>query len=642
MIKTKFWFFCVLMVLLLGVNLIHTARQHDADAKSAAESRLIWAESRYAELQAGELQGPLQAVVEAAALAEVRALLTAAATAEGALDAEGFEGVIQRLGEAASRGGLHHGLIVVATPHGASRLVVGQAAEHDIETPDVLVLRSALDGTARAGLTTLDDALVRVAAAPIASGDDVLGALLLGFPVDAASVGRHREALGLDVTLVVDGSVAASSLPANGREPLVAAARRGAPGRTYGYGEPDGMVLGLTAPITGVEPVLGYARSLPLAGVDQGTAVLSVSTADGFAWLEEYQTLHAIVVGALLLIGLIWGFFIAQSAGGPVKDITAQLARAASGDLNTRLQAQKYRGPFRRFAEVINGVLDQVEHKTPVAPKGLGNKSEDLSSLLPDSPPPPEEATADAFDFGGIGAAPSDPPAPPPPAPEPPPAAEPEPAVAAFDAPPVPEEDPASFDPFSADAPVAPPPAPEPEPAFAPPADEDYSDDSTRVVSLDAMQAAAAASESAGGGADPLGAPTSAQAATASSLAGASDDPFAAAYSEPSDFDDDVNPDATVVAKVPTALLQATARAGGGAAATPADPDEAHFREVFRDFVATRQKCGEPADGVTFDKFAAKLRKNRDTIKGKHGARGVRFQVYVKEGKAALKATPIK
>ncbi|HEX8698361.1 MAG TPA: MXAN_5187 C-terminal domain-containing protein, partial [Myxococcaceae bacterium] len=37
-----------------------------------------------------------------------------------------------------------------------------------------------------------------------------------------------------------------------------------------------------------------------------------------------------------------------------------------------------------------------------------------------------------------------------------------------------------------------------------------------------------------------------------------------------------------------------------------------------------------------------KLRKNKDQLMTKYACRTVKFQVYVKENKAALKATPVK
>ena len=71
-------------------------------------------------------------------------------------------------------------------------------------------------------------------------------------------------------------------------------------------------------------------------------------------------------------------------------------------------------------------------------------------------------------------------------------------------------------------------------------------------------------------------------------------------------------------------------------------PDETEWRGVFDDFVALKQQCGENLDGFTFEKFQTTLRKNRDALVQRHGAKRVKFSVYVKEGRAALKANPIK
>ncbi|HTN53157.1 MAG TPA: MXAN_5187 family protein [Anaeromyxobacter sp.] len=80
------------------------------------------------------------------------------------------------------------------------------------------------------------------------------------------------------------------------------------------------------------------------------------------------------------------------------------------------------------------------------------------------------------------------------------------------------------------------------------------------------------------------------------------------------------------------------------AAWTPAEDDgEAeHWREVFQDFLRVRAECGEPAEGLTFDRFRQKLVSNKAALVAKYACRTVRFQVYVKEGKAALKATPVR
>jgi len=72
------------------------------------------------------------------------------------------------------------------------------------------------------------------------------------------------------------------------------------------------------------------------------------------------------------------------------------------------------------------------------------------------------------------------------------------------------------------------------------------------------------------------------------------------------------------------------------------DPDEVHWRETFDRFKELKTQLGEPADKISFEKFAAKLRKNRADLLAKHNCKGVRFSVYEKEGKAAIKASAIR
>lgn len=107
------------------------------------------------------------------------------------------------------------------------------------------------------------------------------------------------------------------------------------------------------------------------------------------------------------------------------------------------------------------------------------------------------------------------------------------------------------------------------------------------------------------------------------------------------------NAEQTRVAMIPPELLEAISQPESRAlTAEPSgvhvSTDDVHFQEVFHEFLATRERCGELSDGLTYDKFAGKLRKNREQLVQKYQCRTVRFQVYVKEGRAALKATPIR
>ncbi len=74
----------------------------------------------------------------------------------------------------------------------------------------------------------------------------------------------------------------------------------------------------------------------------------------------------------------------------------------------------------------------------------------------------------------------------------------------------------------------------------------------------------------------------------------------------------------------------------------PPDGEEAYFRQVYEDFIELKKKCGESVESLTFEKFSGKLVQNRDQLIAKYACKAVKFQVYVKDGKAALKATPIR
>ena len=55
-----------------------------------------------------------------------------------------------------------------------------------------------------------------------------------------------------------------------------------------------------------------------------------------------------------------------------------------------------------------------------------------------------------------------------------------------------------------------------------------------------------------------------------------------------------------------------------------------------------KKQCNEPVGALTFEKFQRTLQRNKDALVQHHGCERVKFTVYVKDGKAALKAAPVK
>lgn len=314
------------------------------------------------------------------------------------------------------------------------------------------------------------------------------------------------------------------------------------------------------------------------------------------------------------------------------------------------------------FTIIMGGQTDEgggmvLPPPMPIPPKRDGDTGTGLKAALQTAPPPmepndepaPPEASPDDFHFPPTGTTglnqavqPGNGFAPPPPAPFDEPTSDPF-AQAAPPAPPPPAPMRAPPPPPPARAPAPPPVATSEAPAFVPSGGlMDDDDEGQRTVAYPAFK-------------PPPGAVPPPAA-----------DPFALAAAQQEDAGNpfaDNNVDATRVAAVPAELIKAARSGAAGttgerpaikapaasmpkvASLAPAgggNEEERHFQEVFRDFVSTREKCREPADGLTFDKFKMKLLKNKEQLVAKYQCRTVRFQVYVKDGKAALKATPVK
>ncbi len=70
--------------------------------------------------------------------------------------------------------------------------------------------------------------------------------------------------------------------------------------------------------------------------------------------------------------------------------------------------------------------------------------------------------------------------------------------------------------------------------------------------------------------------------------------------------------------------------------------EETEWRNVYTEFVALKRELGEPVDKLTYDKFKGTLQRNKEALVARHACERVSFKVYEKDGRAALKASPLK
>lgn len=97
--------------------------------------------------------------------------------------------------------------------------------------------------------------------------------------------------------------------------------------------------------------------------------------------------------------------------------------------------------------------------------------------------------------------------------------------------------------------------------------------------------------------------------------------------------------------KPPSLPLPPTPRAptsGAGPAGGPAGGEDPQLRTIYDEYIRTKQSCGESTTGLTFTKFEETIARNRAQLISQTGCVDVKFSVYVKDGKAALRAVPIR
>src|SRR5450631_409279 len=454
----------------------------------------------------------------------------------------------------------------------------------------VEVVADALRGYLSDDVWGVGGRLERVAGAPVLSKgkDRIVGAIYVGAETGPGLVERLKKNLDVDVALLLRGKVIASSRPAGELDALpelitqhsaeITELKR-TPALPLTVGQDK--LLAVAAPFPGQagEQHAYYALlGMQPAKTDLGALLSNVSSND-LKWGNFPWVPLALVTFAMIAIGLILQRVEVEA---PLGRLRRELQKVAAGDVH-KIDDHKYGGKYGGLARDLNAAVERFTH-APGARSEMAGK--DLNAILGPS-------GGSTFDLPSAGSAFS--------------GSTPAPAFAAPVAP--------SFSPAAAPSfPPPPPPggfAPPPLPSFSPPPAPSFS-----APSLPQPFSAAGL-----GGSSPALPPSIKPAPWAQQL------PADAIDEGNADAADRQMPEGEATRVVPYDLQE---------------EEDAHFRHVFDDFVETKRSCGEPITGLTQAKFLQKLRDNKSALVAKHACRTVRFSVYVKDGKAALRATPIR
>ncbi len=363
---------------------------------------------------------------------------------------------------------------------------------------------------------------------------------------------------------------------------------------------------------------------------------------------KDKQTVPKALIAVVVLLGILFGIgFSVLEHTLPMNEMKKEAARLKKGDIDL-LQLARFRGGYRPIAQDLNAGIERVAEKGGGAPR----KQADLESILGPVPAQPS-MSAFSFPMAGDQSSPAINPAritgpgmPPPSGPRSGLVMGINGAVAQPQAgPPQPGGPPRPPPPFAREAPS--------KPNFVPPAGFPAREAPSKPNFVpgsgpgSGLGPGLSGPASGAGGPPPFpqGAPqmppTMASAGQAPGLQRPNTAPTQMGHPTssaqvPDLAGDDDREEATKVAAISQDLMAAAS------GQHPSGAEAGEWLAVYEDFIRTKKQCGEPTDGLTFEKFQHTLKKNRDALIQRHGCKRVRFSVYVKEGRASLKATPVK
>jgi hypothetical protein len=446
--------------------------------------------------------------------------------------------------------------------------------------------------------------LRRVGAAPVTSKsrDRIVGAVVVAVETGKRLADMWKRNLGVDVAIVLGKNVVSSTLPEAllGQLPQLIeqhATEIASHKRTRAlvlYMGNERMLL-VAAPFVGEasEQRAYYVLLNKKSPESDPWVLLSNASSDDLRWGRFPWLSLGLGILAMIAIGLI---LQRTEVEGPIRRLRAEVHSLARNEIQ-KLDDTKYGGRLGGVARDINATVERFTHAP--APKSETAKK-DIAAILD------RGGSADGKSFDVSRGKPAQPTPPPNPA-----------SVAAslFGAPKLPP--PAGKGPAPVAVPAAPAPVPQAAPAPA------------RPVFLPNLPP-----------------PLETIPSPSGEFAAVSPSSIIETQDLPS-LRKDVTPppvpvSAAFAAPVAAAPPPPAPPAAPVATSQPRDEEMEHFQQVFEEYIALRAKCGEPTASVAANKFFAKLQSNRDQLIAKYGCRTARFSVYVKDGKAAIKATPVR
>ncbi len=476
--------------------------------------------------------------------------------------------------------------------------VIARVGQHEAEFGDSIggleVVDEALRGYLSDDVWGANAHLVRVGAVPVLakSRDRIVGVLVVEAETGKRLANVWKKNLGVEVAILLRGQVTSSTmseallgslaeLVAQHKDEITSAKRTRPIAMVLG----NDHLLGVAAPFAGqaAEQDAYYVLIGKQAPASDPMALITTTTADDlkfghFPWIP--------LGGALLLVIVVGVTLQRAEAEKPLSRLRAEVQRLARSEIS-KLRDVDYSGKFGGIARDVNAAMERFTH-APRPSSDMAKK--DIGAILGSGPIEPRHRKPTLPPFGGA---------------------------------PMPT--------LSVTQPPQMVPYPAPAGGYGTPMNIGLSQTSLSPLAAPPVPGGSALTAALGLG-SPLPAVPQAPAPMYMPPPLPMAPPMPLPVKQPS-------PPGQSTAEEP---LDADDLMEAGENTRARDSDETHFQQVFSEYVAAREQCGESSATLTLDKFRAKLAANKQQLIAKYGCRTARFAVYVKDGKAALTATPVK
>ena len=517
--------------------------------------------------------------------------------------------------------------------------VTGRIGERENEAGEPMggleVIADALRGMLSDDVWGFGGKVRRVAAVPVLSKarDRIVGAVYVAAESGKRLAEVWKQNLGVEIAILLRGQVVTSTVPESflsnlpelieQRSPEIAQHKRTRP---IPLKVGSDRLVAVAAPFVGMagEQKGFYVLIGKMSPASDPLALLSTTTADDLGWANFPWLGLAVALVVILGVGLMLPRIEMER---PLGRLRTQVQRLARGEIQ-KLDDHAFPGKFGGIARDVNAAMERF---TLASPPKSETARKDLDAILGSGPP---AEPASVFDlpqshFGALAPA----------------------------------------TPFGGGRGAPPPSAP---PAFSPPGfgSPAFQGPTMGTPPPPPGYGGGAARSPGGGaahGAAPFGSPAFGNSPGAAQLGALPERRLASPSLGNGPRSAPPPPPAAVPRTeiTPTPMMSSAVGAFAGPPPSPAmvdgvdtadetgrmedgvGPDddasyEEHIRSVFEEYRATRQRCGESVATLSLEKFRGKLEANRQQLIAKYGCRTARFSVYVKDGKAAIKATPVR